>query len=119
MSGALDHRFEPVIALQSLQELLNVRNRRGFASTDSTAYVEWLGASIRVIGHEPEDMKMLLALLTSNPALGASDAMIWASAIREEVDLLVTRDRPFGEAVGDAWVDPMNPDSLTGLLGGQ
>lgn len=119
MDGAASSRFEPTVALQSLQELIYVRGRRGHDAGETLEYSKWIGRTFRVLSHEAEDLEVILGLMTEHPSLGSSDAMIYASGMRAGVDSVVTRDKNFGRAVGDGWVDPMDPESLQRLIGEQ
>lgn len=117
ISAAADNQFEPVVALQSLQEILNVRRRRGLDASSTADYVRWIKKSIRTLGHHADDLEVILELVTGNPDVDPSDALIYASGVRAGADFIVTRDRAFGRAVGKPWIDPTDSASLELLVG--
>lgn len=119
MNAASGGSFEAVIALQSLHEVLNVRRRRGIDQPHTLDYVQWLSRACSVLSHPAEDLNSMLGLMSEHPALDAADAMIYASGIRAGVDAVVTRDRQFGLAVGEQWIDPSDPGSLGRLTATQ
>lgn len=119
VNAGVSRRFEPVVALQSLQELIEVRRRRGTSIEPLVDYSKWIRDTFRLIGHDPQDLDAIFDLTLVNPGLGTGDAMIWSSGTRAGAELLVTRDKSFGRAFGDGWIDPMDSDSLLRLVGDQ
>jgi predicted nucleic acid-binding protein len=117
INAAANQRFEGVVALQTVQEILHARRLRGVDIQSALTYARWVGESFRVLSHEADDATVMLDILGEHSSLGSADAMIYACGLRGDVDLIVTRDKTLGRVVGEAWIDPMDPDSLGRLIG--
>jgi predicted nucleic acid-binding protein len=109
---------QAVVTLQSIQELLHVRTRKGTPQEKVIEYARWIGRTFDVLPHHSGDVDVMLELLTEHPTLGAADAMIYAAGLRAEVSHVITRDRSFGLAVGDRWIDPSSPAKVERLITG-
>lgn len=119
MSAGAENRFEPVVTLQSLQETIEVRRRRGLDVSATAGYVNWISKTFRLVGHEPGDAQVMLSLLEEHRSLDPSDAMIYAAGLRVGATFVITRDRKFGEAVGAGWLNPLDGESMGRLLADQ
>lgn len=119
ISSALAGSFVPLVALQSVQELAEIKRRQGHQLETVCDYGRWIGKSFRLLSHLNEDLDEVLNLISQHPGLGGGDAMIWASAKRNGVEVLVTRDKTFGQAFGEGWINPMDPEGLSRLASAQ
>lgn len=117
LTGASEGLFDAVVALGSLQEVLHVGTRRHGRSTDAVEFTKWIADTFRIADHRVDDVATMIDLFGTHPQLGALDALIYASAERLSVDAIVTRDRGFGEVIGERWIDPTDAASLSRLLG--
>lgn len=108
--------LQGAVTLQSIQELLHVRTQRGVSREQSIEYTRWIARTFDVLPHHSDDVGLVLELLTEHPSLGASDAMIYAAGLRANATHVVTRDKAFGQALGELWVDPSSSNDVERLI---
>lgn len=110
-------RLAATTTVEVIQEFTHVRARRrgrGDATDLARRYLDLLAP---LLAPADDELRRGLDLFSTDPALGAFDAVLAATALTaDHIDTLVSADHAFASIDGIIYVDPADPTAIDRLL---
>lgn len=107
-----------VTTAEVIQEFAHVRARRRGREDASALARSYATLLSPLLQPDEADLRAGLELFAATQELGAFDAVLAATALRDDhVDALMSADRAFAQVPGPTYLDPADPDVARGRTG--